>query len=252
VASRIRLDFDAPGNPGTMLISRSTSATGTFTPIGPAAGVRSRFYYDNQAAGTTFYYKVTPTYNAVAGQQSVAAVAGYASSGSLGFDCSTCACGCNSAGGACSTTCPSCFVAGTEVSLADGGSRPIERVRIGDLVKAYDERSGRIVVGRVKSVFVHANTPELLSLNGGRIVTTPEHLFFSQGRWIPAGQLRPGDELTTTDKDAALADARDLDETPVTAVTSLPGGVTTYNLEVEGYHTYFVDGVLVHNLKTIP
>jgi intein/homing endonuclease len=36
--------------------------------------------------------------------------------------------------------------------------------------------------------------------------------------------------------------ARKIDE-----LVDLPGVDTVYNLEVEGYHTYFAEGLLVHN-----
>lgn len=57
--------------------------------------------------------------------------------------------------------------------------------------------------------------------------------------WLPAGQLRAGDELLS------------LDGTPVTvqAVSEQSGEVVVYNVTVEGLHTYFAgtSRVLVHN-----
>ena len=36
---------------------------------------------------------------------------------------------------------------------------------------------------------------------------------------------------------------------PIESLVDLPGVDTVYNLEVEGFHTYFVEGLLVHNWR---
>ena len=78
--------------------------------------------------------------------------------------------------------------------------------------------------------------------------TTDEHPFWSHGaaRWIPAGDLQPGDRVIDPHggQSQLIATHRD----------PHPEGVTVYNFEVEGFHSYFVAGkgpggqpVLVHN-----
>jgi hypothetical protein len=132
---------------------------------------------------------------------------------------------------------PACFVAGTAITMADGRTVPIERIREGDLVLSYDESAGLNVTGRVTRTFVHPDTRGLVELNG--ITTTREHRFFSAGRWVRADQLGPG---------AALQDPSGA--TPAVAVlTSLSRHATTYNFEVARTHTYYAGGFLVHNMK---
>ena len=153
---------------------------------------------------------------------------------------------CTAVGGVCGSVGGggSCFVAGTPVTMADGSLRAIEALRAGDRVLAYDPARGAAVPRRVLQTFVHPATPRLLRING-RITTTPEHLFFVEGRWVAAGALAPGDLLLRVSADPASP----LRE-PVVSLEPLPGDVTTYNLEVEELHDYVADGVLVHNTKS--
>jgi len=160
---------------------------------------------------------------------------------------------CAADGPDCTAQCsPTCFVAGTPVLMAEGAARAIEDVQVGDVVQSFDEASGRVVVARVTHVFVHAHTPALVSLNHGRLVTTPEHRFYVDGRWVAARDLVDGDSVSSVSTLGAPVEAQALRATSVFALELRRGGVTTYNLEVEGTHTYFVDGILVHNMKQLP
>ena len=70
---------------------------------------------------------------------------------------------------------------------------------------------------------------------------TPSHLWWSEDRqaFLPAGELRPGEQLGTADGRPAH----------VAAITPRFGTQPVYNLEVETEHVYYVSqkGVLVHN-----
>ena len=59
--------------------------------------------------------------------------------------------------------------------------------------------------------------------------------------FIAAGNLENGDEVYLIDGDSAVVTGSELEK--------LDEAIKVYNLEVEGYNTYFVgdDGVLVHN-----
>lgn len=87
-----------------------------------------------------------------------------------------------------------CFPAGTPV---DG--RPIETLRVGDVVSCFDQQSGQITTGRVNRVFCNPMPRWLVRITttaGRSIETTLSHPFFTVNHgYIPAGILRPGDEL---------------------------------------------------------
>ena len=128
-----------------------------------------------------------------------------------------------------------CFVAGTMVETAVGQT-PIEKVKIGDIVKTYNTETNKVETSTVTETFIHPDNSNRLIINN-KINTTPEHPFYIGGEWVQAGNLKVGDEL------------HHLDGTKH-KITSIDGDTTNqtvYNFEVEGTHNYFVEGYLVHN-----
>lgn len=138
-----------------------------------------------------------------------------------------------------------CFAKGTPVVTPDG-SKPIEELQAGDLVLARDESNleGELQPKRIEKV--HHNRADILELTvrGQVIRTTAPHPFFAYGKgWTAAGDLRPGDKLSTNAFDWA----------EVEAVKFTQQNERVYNLRVADHHTYFVGGkewgfaVWVHN-----
>ena len=135
-----------------------------------------------------------------------------------------------------------CFIAGTLVATKNG-LVPIEDIKPGDLVWATDENTGETSLKEVKQLFRNTTDEWIhLTANGEEIVCTPEHPFYSPVKgWTNACQLRVGDIFVTLNGEYVVLERiqHELLESPE----------TTYNFEVEGYHTYHVGntGVLVHN-----
>jgi hypothetical protein len=128
--------------------------------------------------------------------------------------------------------------------MADGTTKPIEKVKEGDRVLSRDPKSGKIASKKVESVKVR-QVPGTLVLhlsNGERIETTKEHPFYVVGEgFVPAGQLGIGTSIVT----------RAGPSVQVTKVERHDASATVYNFTVEGTHTYFVGtangGLWVHN-----
>jgi hypothetical protein len=125
----------------------------------------------------------------------------------------------------------SCFASGTKISMADNSFKNIEDIAVGDIVKAD------VGDGKVTKLFHH--TPdemkgEYLLLINGKLKVTINHKIYCNGSYIEAEKIEIGDELS--------------DET-VVSIEKIEGRVPTYNFEVETYHTYFAEGILVHNTK---
>ncbi|WZO97791.1 Hint domain-containing protein [Isosphaeraceae bacterium EP7] len=133
----------------------------------------------------------------------------------------------------------SCFAAGTVVRTRDG-SRPIEAIRLGDLVLSQNPRTGGIGYQPVLKVAHNPPTATLkVRLDGGKaIVSTPIHRFWKVGvGWKMARELEPGDLLRVSNGTARVA-AIDPDKVqPV------------FNLEVADDHSFFAGDVaaLVHD-----
>ena len=135
-----------------------------------------------------------------------------------------------------------CFVAGTLVLTATG-HEAIERIEAGDWVWATDPETGETELKQVVQTFRN-ETKELvhITVNGEEIVCTPTHPFYvPQKGWTEAIQLRAGDRLQLLNGEYIVVEQvqHELLESPE----------TTYNFEVEDFHTYYVGSwsVLVHN-----
>ncbi|WP_450152388.1 polymorphic toxin-type HINT domain-containing protein [Streptomyces dioscori] len=145
--------------------------------------------------------------------------------------------------------CTQCFLAGTDVEMADGSTKDIEDVEIGDEVLATDPETGETGSRRVVRLIVteedkHFNELSIATDDGVEHLTaTFEHPFWSpsQQDWVDAGDLGPGTTLRTDEGDTVT----------VTANRAYTDHARTYNLTVADLHTYYVlagsTPVLVHN-----
>ncbi len=148
--------------------------------------------------------------------------------------------------------CGHSFAGTTLVLLADGGTKAIKDIKLGDRVKTTDPRTGHVAAESV--VALHDNKDRDLTdvtvrtSDGGTAVlhTTTHHPFWDEGaeRWTDAGELRPGTALLTWDGIAERTAA-------VVAVRTWTGLHDMRDLTVAHIHTYYVlagtTPVLVHN-----
>jgi hypothetical protein len=145
-----------------------------------------------------------------------------------------------------------CFVAGTHVAMADGSDRAIELVNVGDWVLGYDLGTETLVAAPVTKTFMHplsAHSGPIVRVNESLRATT-NHPFYANGRWIPAGDLFPGDALVMLDR---IDDNRShVSSGAVSSLVVEAERETTYNIEVAGVHDYFAEEVLVHNKPLCP
>jgi RHS repeat-associated protein len=146
---------------------------------------------------------------------------------------------------------PNSFVAGTKILMADGTSKAIEEIRVGELVIATNPDTGLTEAKPVTATIVSHGWKDLVQVRlaptGDRgsatVVATDEHPFWSvaEREWVDAGDLLPGDQvLTRVGAPSTVASIRTFAATAV-----------VYNLTVAAIHTYYVmvgnTPVLVHN-----
>ena len=155
---------------------------------------------------------------------------------------------------------PHCFVPGTPVQMADGSTtKPIEQVRVGDLVKCRNPKTGQVEAKRVDRVYVRL-APQVLTLTFTDAAThqaeaftcTPEHPFYVNGRgFVKAEDLGIGTSLVTRAGPALTLSAVSRGAAPALGGQTHPAGIRVYNLRVEDDHSYFVGtlhgGTCVHN-----
>ena len=139
-----------------------------------------------------------------------------------------------------------CFVAGTLVET-DHGLRPIEQIKIGELVRSRDPATGVTGYKPVVGLLRPHNRP-IYVVKIGRtgsgfeeaFSVTGDHPWKSRdGRWLTTLQLVVGDQIQTENGGGVI----------VISVVKANRSADTYNLEVAQFHTYFVGRghVWVHN-----
>ncbi len=134
----------------------------------------------------------------------------------------------------------SCFVAGTAV-LTNKGHIPIEELKLGSRVSAFDTRSREHNQKAVLHTHRHI-VPVVLDLQLGTaaITCSPEHPFWLDARgWQKACELSVGDNvLSKSGEQVRLA-----------SITQRTGQFEVYNITVDTLETYWVStlDILVHN-----
>ncbi|WP_329028313.1 polymorphic toxin-type HINT domain-containing protein [Streptomyces sp. NBC_00690] len=146
------------------------------------------------------------------------------------------------------------FKKGTPVLMADGSTKPIEKIKAGDKVLATEPETGQSLPKTVEASLVH-NDDDLIDIRvrtsddkTATISTTAHHLFWDQATnsWKPAGALTNQSQLAN----------------PMTLPASVestqrrPSSMDMYDLTVADFHTYYVlageTPVLVHNSTPCP
>ena len=142
-----------------------------------------------------------------------------------------------------------CFVAGTEILLADGSSKSIEDIETDDEVMAYSAETDQTEKRRVVRSYVHEEKPtyDIVVEDGEQVTATSEHPFMVEGRgYVPVDELEKGDLLVRAD--GSTIEVLSINATGETA--------TVHNFEVEGLHNYYVQAgghwLLVHNTCNVP
>ncbi len=144
------------------------------------------------------------------------------------------------------------FVPETKVVLADGSSKPISEIDLGDKVLTTDTATGQTAGQPVAARITGDGVKHLVTITvqagktASTITATDGHPFWvvDEQRWVPADELKEGDLLRTADGDTIR----------VVQVAAHTQTRQVYNLNVEEVHTYYVlagdTQVLVHNCNT--
>jgi RHS repeat-associated protein len=144
---------------------------------------------------------------------------------------------------------PHSFSAATTVLMADGSTKPISTLKVGDKVRTVDTKTGRARVQTVTAVLVHLDHDlyDLTVRDGGKVEvvhSTASHPIWDQDRrqWVNADHLATGTALRTPDGSAA------------SVARGAPAPVADgymWDLTVDTDHDFFVraagSAILVHN-----
>ncbi|HLL67530.1 MAG TPA: polymorphic toxin-type HINT domain-containing protein, partial [Micromonosporaceae bacterium] len=138
--------------------------------------------------------------------------------------------------------CRNSFVPGTAVLMADGSSKAIEAVQIGDLVQAAQPETGETGARPVSALITGDGAKRLVDITidtdgaageqTGKLTATDEHpVWVANTRtWTNAANLKAGDQVLTNDGTAST----------VLTVSTRTKEQQVHNLTVAGLHTYYV------------
>lgn len=130
-----------------------------------------------------------------------------------------------------------CFLSDTDVLTPDG-ALPIQELAAGDAVLSLYE-DGAVAAAAVTRV-IRTIAPGYLIING-TLRVTDHHPFHVRGEWKEARHLVVGDVL-----DAIGG------EIPIVSIERVEKPVRAFNIEVGGDHTFYANGMLVHNKPPDP
>jgi len=139
-----------------------------------------------------------------------------------------------------------CFLGDVTVTLADGSTKLMTELKPGDAVR------GKTRTNKVISVPSHTNSGAIYGFNGGKAFVTGGHPFWTKDGWkaidpaltpvekhnVKTTKLQVGDELW-------LSDGKRLKITSIDAHDM--GSQQVYSPVMDGDHTYYANGILVHN-----
>ncbi|MFF1480731.1 Hint domain-containing protein [Streptomyces sp. NPDC058301] len=112
------------------------------------------------------------------------------------------------------TSCHS-FPPGTKVLLADGSTKPIDKVALDDKVVTTDPATGETTIREVVGTIVTEDDKHFVDLtikarggSSGSLIATTTHPFWvkSKNAWIEAGGLKPGMTLREPDGSTATVE----------------------------------------------
>ncbi len=148
------------------------------------------------------------------------------------------------------------FAGNTRVLMADGTTKRIDQVRLGDQVMSSAAESGKSEAQDVTALIVGVGEKKLVDVTietrrsqiglpqRSTVIATDGHPFYveSTKTWVKATDLKVGDELLSSQRDVT---------TKVTGVKRHAERSQVFNLTVSTHHTYYVMAgstpVLVHN-----
>jgi hypothetical protein len=135
-----------------------------------------------------------------------------------------------------------CFLSDTLVRRADSTEIAISDVQLGDVLLAFTD-FGQIVTTIVEQIFIHEVDEYIEVCLGQKILhVTREHPFFiGNGIFCSLDKLSINDCVYNFGND-------DLQSTPITNMKVIAAPQTrVYNLRTKKPHTYFANGIAVHN-----
>lgn len=151
----------------------------------------------------------------------------------------------------CNLACTYCVPANTSILMADGTSKLIKDINIGDKILAFPEKASngkqrKLQESTVEQIYIHEKTQDeqlykVTTDIGKKLIITGNHKVLSNNEFKSVAELNIGDELYFTD---TIIDYKAIKITDIQLVESK--NQLLYNLGTST-KTYIANGLLVHN-----
>lgn len=147
-----------------------------------------------------------------------------------------------------------CFVADTQITMKDGTFKPIQDVKVGDIISSM-KNDGSIAPGEVLEITTPVvDTIAVYKIGNIVLECTPDHpIYIDNKGWCSLDpyatkQNHNLDVSVITVNDCVVLEDIDTSTNIIQHIEIKQQETQTYNLSsVKDYHTYFANGVLVHN-----
>lgn len=143
-----------------------------------------------------------------------------------------------------------CLAEGTLITI-DSGFKPIEDIKIGDMVYCYSDKFD-VMLKPVLNRWKTGSMRECVKVHWhglkteGELRCTPEHKIFVSGKgWVEAQEIEDGDMLLKFDKSITSFVTVDL-------VATLLCRYDVYDIEVQDCHNFIANKICVHNSSESP
>jgi len=123
-----------------------------------------------------------------------------------------------------------CFAADTLVMMADGSSKKIIAIKVGDKVKSFDIQTGKVMNTEVINI-KNGFAGYYYVINGGLKVTPPHPFCTPDNKWVKIKDLKEGQTVRVSGSVRKISSIEQKIE-----------GRRIYNIYVKDNHTFFVSG----------
>ncbi len=135
----------------------------------------------------------------------------------------------------------SCVVKGTKV-LTPNGPRPIENLKVGDIVTTYSHK--QLKEAAVTRIYTGMSPVTYkISAQGNILEASPSHPIKTDQGWVQASELTMKHKIHLQEHTLTKIDQI----IPIYKVSA----EKVYNIEVKPYHNFFANNILTHN-KSVP
>ena len=139
-----------------------------------------------------------------------------------------------------------CFLGYVKITLADGSTKTMEELKVGDVVKGHTGNN------TVKAIPVLKTSQTFYGFNGRPAMVTGGHPFWTAQGWKAIDpSLTPTEHHNVKTTKLEVGDVLTLDDGHTFTIRSIApyqlGERDIYNPAVDGDHTYYAGHMLVHN-----